>query len=93
MQSSKDVKKFWSFKDTKHYKRANYDELCKIDVYRKFIFTKSFLVEIYKKEEDKNYYVIPLEFSSHNFPSGSYLGLTASSRKLAFVDEEIVKVF
>ncbi len=93
MQLSKDTKKFWSFKDTKHYKRANYNELCNSDVYRKFIFTKSFLVEIYKKEEDKHYYIIPLEFSSHTFPNGCYLGLTASNRKLAFVDEEIIKVF
>ncbi len=91
-QSSKVPNKFWSFKDTKHYKKAKYEELCNLDVYRRFIFTKSYLLEIYDRFEFSSVYVIPLEFNSHDFPYGSYTGISSNKKIYGFTDLDIIKV-
>ena len=91
-QSSKVPDKFWSFKDTKHYKKAKYEELCNLDVYRRFIFTKSYLLEVYDRFEFTSVYVIPLEFNSRNFPHGSYTGITSNKKTYGFTDQDIIKV-
>ena len=92
-QSSKVPDKFWSFKDTKHYKKAKYKELCNIDdVYRRFIFTKSYLLEIYDIFEFASVYVIPLEFNSYNFPKGSYSGISSNRKIYGFTEQDIIKV-
>lgn len=92
MPSSKVPNKFWSFKDTKHYKKADYNVLCNRDVYRRFIFTKSYLLEVYDSESSTVFYVIPLEFSSRRFPEGCYSGMTFDKRNFFFAEEDIIKV-
>lgn len=92
MQLSKDTGKFWSFKDTKHYKNADYKSLCNDNTQRRFIFDKSYLLEVYKKNDDQHFVVIPLYYKTDRFPKGGYCGLTSDSLRVYFSDEDILSV-
>ena len=84
--------KFWSFKDTKHYKKANYNLLCNDDAVRTFVFEKSYLIQIYKSIKDEYFIVVPLHFRTNSFPNGSYCGLTSDNEKIYFTDKDIIRV-
>ena len=92
MQLSKDTGKFWSFKDTKHYKKANYNHLCNSRTQRRFIFEKSYLLEVYIESKDKHYIAIPIHFQTDRFPNGGYCGITDEKLKIYFTDNDIVRV-
>ena len=66
--------------------------MCNLNVYRRFIFTKSYLLEIYDRFEYTSVYVIPLEFRSSNFPQGSYTGISSNKKMYGFTDQDIIKV-
>lgn len=90
--SSKIPGKFWSFKDTKHYKKAKYEDVCDIEVYRRFVFEKSYLLEVYDGFYNEIVYVVPLEFRSHGFPKGSYIGISSNKKTFGFTDKDILGV-
>ena len=92
MQLSKDTGKFWSFKDTKHYKRANYSHLCNSNAQRRFIFEKSYLLQVYMTSKDEYYIAMPIHFQTDRFPNGSYCGITDKKLKIYFTDNDIVRV-
>ena len=92
MQLSKDTGKFWSFKDTKHYKKANYKYLCNSETQRRFMFEKSYLLEVYIKEKDEYHVTIPLHFKTDSFPNGNYCGITSEKLRIYFCDDDIVRV-
>lgn len=92
MQLNKDTLKFWSFKDTKHYKNAKYKDLFNTLVERRFIFEKSYLVSFFDKETNTKTYVIPIYFKTNNFPIGYYCALGEYNSKMYFTDKEIVEV-
>lgn len=92
MQLSKDTGKFWSFKDTKNYKRASYKYLCNNNVQRRFVFEKSYLLQVYIAPEDKYYITMPTHFQTDRFPSGSYYGITDDKLRVFFVDKDIIRV-
>ena len=93
MQLSKDTGKFWSFKDTKHYKKAKYQDLINKNVQRRFIFTKSYLLEIWDVDREIPVNVIPLLFKTDKFPTGVYHGLDEEGNKIYFIDSLIRKVY
>lgn len=92
MRSSKIPGKFWSFKDTKHYKKAKYEDVCNIEVHRRFVFEKLYLLEVYDGFKSESVYVIPLEFMSHSFPRGSYVGISSNKKTFGFTDKDILGV-
>ena len=92
MQLSKDTNKFWSFKDTKHYKKAKYNDLYNTKVERRFIFEKSYLVSFIDKETNERTNVIPMFFKTSNFPLGYYCALGEDNEKVYFRDEDIIEV-
>lgn len=91
-QLNKDTGKFWSFKDTKHYKNAKYKNLFNTKVERRFIFEKSYLVSFLDKETNTKTCVIPIFFKTRNFPLGYYCSLGEYNNKMYFTDEEIIEV-
>ena len=93
MQLNKDTLKFWSFKDTKHYKNAKYKDLFNTRVERRFIFEKSYLITFLDKETKQKTSAIPMFFKSNNFPLGYYCALGEDNEKVYFRDEDIIEVF
>ena len=91
-QLNKDTGKFWSFKDTKHYKKASYKKLCNDRTQRRFIFEKSFLLQVYDSSEDTYQLVMPLHFQTDRFPDGKYFGITSEKLKMYFNDKDILRV-
>ena len=95
MQSNKekDTGKFWSFKHTKDYKNAKYKHICNSSVYRRFVFTKSFLIKV-KLENNEYSYVTPLCFKSFgSFPDGNYEGISDTGKKIFFIEKQIEEVY
>lgn len=92
MQLNKDTLKFWSFKDTKHYKKAKYKDLFNTRVERRFIFEKSYLVTFIDKETNEKASAIPMHFQTKNFPLGYYCALGEDNEKVYFRDEDILEV-
>ena len=92
-QLNKDTGKFWSFKDTKHYKNAKYKNLFNTKVERRFIFEKSYLVSFLDKETNTKTSAIPMFFKTSNFPLGYYCALGEDNEKVYFKDEDIIEVF
>lgn len=86
------LNKFWSFRDTKNYKNANYKYLCNSKTQRMFIFEKSYLLEVYSKTKDEYYIVMPVHFQTDRFPNGSYCGITSDKLRIYFSDYDIVRV-
>jgi len=93
MQLNKETLKFWSFKDTKHYKNAKYKDLFNNRAERRFIFEKSYLITFIDKETSKKSSAIPLFFKTNNFPLGYYCALGEDNEKVYFSDKEIIEVF
>ena len=91
-QLNKETGKFWSFKDTKHYKNAKYINLFNTKVARRFIFEKSYLVSFVDKETNNKIFAIPIFFKTSNFPSGCYCALGEDNKKVYFSDEDIIEV-
>lgn len=85
------LKRFWTFKDTKHYKKEKENNIAYSNVYRTFIFDKSFLLEVHIKNEEKTLYVIPLTFTTRNYPFGYYEGISEFGR-VTFSESEITKI-
>ena len=95
MQSNRknDTGKFWSFKNTKDYKNANYKHICNSNTYRRFIFVKSFLLKV-ELENDSFSYVTPLCFKSFgSFPDGNYEGIDDSGQKIYFIEKQIKEIY
>tara|TARA_X000000368_G_C22603372_1_gene524697 strand:- start:45 stop:332 length:288 start_codon:yes stop_codon:yes gene_type:complete len=85
----KDTGKFWSFKDTT--KHTHLKHIYNKRVTRIFTLKKSLLIKV-DIEKDNNFeYVIPLSFTSNNWPSGSYCALSGN-KKVFFGDNCIVSV-
>lgn len=93
MRLNKETGKFWSFKDTKHYKNAKYQNLVGKNVQRRFIFTKSYLLEIWDADREIPVNVVPLYFKTSKFPTGVYQGLDEEGNKIYFIDSLIRKVY
>lgn len=93
MQLNKETGKFWSFKDTKHYKTARYSDLINKCVERRFIFTKSYLLQVWDSEREELVNIVPLFFKTRKFPTGIYQGLDEEGNKYYFIDELIRKVY
>ena len=91
-QLNKDTGKFWSFKDTKHYKNAKYKNLFNTKVARRFIFEKSYLVSFIDKETNNKTVAIPMFFKTSNFPLGYYCALGEDNERVYFSDEDIIEV-
>jgi len=92
-QLNKETGKFWSFRDTKHYKTAKYSDLINKCVERRFIFTKSYLLQIWDADKEKLVNVIPLFFKTRKFPTGVYQGLDEEGQKVWFIDSLITKIY
>ena len=90
---NKETGKFWSFKDTKHYKTAKYADLINKCIERRFIFTKSYLLEVWDVEKEELINVVPLFFKTRKFPTGVYQGLDEEGNKIYFIDSLITKVY
>lgn len=90
---NKDTLKFWSFKDTKHYKKAKHEDLYNTMVERRFIFEKSYLISFIDKESNEKTTAIPIHFQTKNFPLGYYFALGENNEKVYFRDEDILEVF
>lgn len=89
MKLNVETGKFWSFKDTKNYKRfdVNYDR--SKNVVRTFLFEKIYLLEI--NRFDAKVYVIPIRYMSYDFTQGFYVGLSGD-KKITFSDRDITSV-
>ncbi len=83
-----DTGKFWSFRDTKNYKHQKI-KTQKDDVFRTFVFEKSFLLQIELK--GKTEYVVPIRYMG-KFPHGFYIGTGANNILLHFHDSDIKEV-
>lgn len=92
---NKETGKFWSFKDTKHYKTAKYAYLTNkcICIERRFVFTKSYLLQVWDVEKEELINVVPLFFKTRKFPTGVYQGLDEEGNKIYFIDSLITKVY
>lgn len=95
MQLNKNTGKFWSFDDTKHYKRIK--KISNPQAIRNFIFTKSYLVKVKVKDLNNtdilnDYYVIPTKFQSNIWPLGVYHGVT-NIGLIYFTDTNIIEVY
>ena len=89
-----DTGKFWSFKNTMHYKNAKLKHIKNSDAYRMFRLTKSFLLKVDFKDENSWSYVIPLCFKSYgSFPDGSYEGIDDKGKKVYFTEKQIQEVY
>lgn len=87
MVLKKDTGKFWSFKDTKNYKRLKtFHDGASV---KTFFFDKTFLLEA--RIWDETCFVIPIRYTQYSLEMGSYTGLI--NNKLAhFIDSDIVDV-
>ena len=85
---NKDTKKFWSFKDTTRH--SNIKSITSKNIVRIFTLKKSFLIKILHDDKDFKY-IIPLTFTSSNWPNGSYCGLYENAR-IYFGESNIVEI-
>ena len=90
MKLYKNTDKFWDFKHTRYHNKLKKGYI-KEDVIRYITLTKSFLLEIYKEEENEVYFVIPYKFVSTKWPYGYYNGISENGR-ISFSDKDIKSI-